>query len=162
MPDEEPRVLSLLSHELRGPLGVIRGYLRMLSQSGPELSDRSRETVAAALRAADRLAEILDEASLLAHFQVGKVSLEPRKTSVASVVQAALQAATLPAGVTAEVEPVPELDLDADERHLSGALATLIMLVPIAVTIVEGHGGTVRELRHGERSAGVVVTLPIA
>jgi signal transduction histidine kinase len=216
MPDEEPRVLSLLSHELRGPIGVVRGYLRLLVQSSSELSDHSRETVAAALRAADRLADVLDEASLLTHLRMGKISLDPKKAPVTSIVEAAIQTAALPGGVRAELEPLPPLHLDADARHLSKALATLFTLVarshphsrvvhigtvtaqiggkpalrlhvrpqtlleaemveadlnigrggyglavPIAAAIVEGHGGVVRELSDGERSAGVVVTLPV-
>jgi hypothetical protein len=35
------------------------------------------------------------------------------------------------------------------------------LAVPIAAVIVEGHGGRVRELRSGDRNAGIVVTLPI-
>src|SRR5688572_323275 len=59
MSDEMPRVLSLLSHELRGPLGVVRGYLRLIDQTATELSDRSRQSIAAALRASDRMADVL-------------------------------------------------------------------------------------------------------
>ena len=68
-PDQSPRILSLLSHELRGPLGVIRGYLRLLEQAGPELSDSHRQAVTAALKASDRAAELLDKASMLAQLQ---------------------------------------------------------------------------------------------
>jgi hypothetical protein len=35
------------------------------------------------------------------------------------------------------------------------------LLVPIAAFIVDAHGGRVRELRHGERSVGVLVSLPV-
>ena len=96
MSDEAPRVLSLLSHELRGPLGVIRGYLRLIDQTATELSDRSRESIAAALRASDRIADVLEEASLLGHLQIGDVQLDPRPVALATIVHAAVQNAALP------------------------------------------------------------------
>jgi signal transduction histidine kinase len=217
MPDDAPRVLSLLSHELRGPLGVIRGYLRLLDQSAPELSERSRQVVTAALRASDRMADVLDEASLFAHLRLGDVGLEPAPAPLASIVESAIQAAALPQGSQVEVDSaaLPAVTLDVDEGRIRMALATLIravargqssdvaveisatrtrssegdavrlritaptlrgvaadeaelntdrggfgLAIPIAAIIVEGHGGSVRELRHGDRSAGFLVSLP--
>lgn len=218
MPDDAPRVLSLLSHELRGPLGVVRGYLRLLEQSATELSPRSRETVAAALRAGDRMADVLDEASLFAHLQIGSVKLELKKVPLATIVHAAIQAAVLPAGsqVDLDAAALPSVTLEADEVRLRTAIATFIaavaraqsnivvveisatrtrfsgkhavrlrigprtlsgvqatdvelnltrggfgLAIPIAAIVVEGHGGRVRELRHGDRSAGLLLTLPV-
>jgi K+-sensing histidine kinase KdpD len=216
MPAEESRVLSLLSHELRGPLGVVRGYLRLLTQSAPELSDRSKEAVAAALRASDRLAEVLDEASLLAHLKTGKVALELKETTLSGLVHGAIRAASLPAGFNVTVAPIPDLRVNADEARLTTALSTFITVVarsqpssrelsidthetgsaakqevqlvlrhsspafasavesdvnpgrggyglalPIAITVLSGHGGSARELRDDDRLAGAVVTLPV-
>jgi signal transduction histidine kinase len=216
MPAEEPRVLSLLSHELRGPLGVVRGYLRLLSQSAPELSDRSKEAIDAALRASDKLAEILDEASLLAHLQTGRVALELKDARLSDIVHAAVRSALLPADFGVNVAPLPSVRVSADEARLTAALATLLTVVaraqpgsrelsiesrttkpaghavvqlvlshpspalaravesdvnhgrggyglalPIALTVLSGHGGSVRELRDGDRLVGVVVTLPV-
>jgi signal transduction histidine kinase len=219
MADDLPRVLSLLSHELRGPLGVIRGYLRLVMQTSHELSDRSKQSIDAALRASDRLAAILDEASLFAHMQRGEVPLEHRRVPLRTVVNAAIQAAGLPDDSTVDLdsEALPEVMLDADEARLRMALATFItavaraqssnvivqisatltriasrravrlrigprtvsgmegtegelnakrggfgLAIPIAAAIVDGHGGRVREARYGERSAGLLVTLPVA
>jgi signal transduction histidine kinase len=199
-------------------LGVIRGYLRLLAQTGSELSERSRETVAATLRATDRIAEVLDEASLFAHLNLGDIALEMRRVPLAAVVHAAIQAAVLPneSQVDLDAATLPQVFVEADEARLRSALATLIMIVaraqsssviveirgaparvggrpgvrlrigprtlsgvqasavalntarggfglaiPIAAVVVEGHGGRVRELRHGDRSAGLVVTLPV-
>lgn len=219
MPDEAPRVLALLSHELRGPFGVIRGYLRLLDQSATELSDRSREAVVAALRASDRLAEVLDEASLLAHLQIGDFRLDPKKTPLDTLLQSAIQAAALPAGfrIGLDLAALPPATIEADVVRLPKALASLIGVVarahsnatgveltatptrlrehaavalrvlahptselpvseadfmatrggyglalPIASLVLQRHGGLVRELRHGDRSAGMLITLPVA
>jgi signal transduction histidine kinase len=218
MPDDAPRVLSLLSHELRGPLGVVRGYLRLLEQSAPELSQKSRQTVAAALRASDRMAGVLDEASLLAHLKIGDVTLELKPVLLDTLVHSAIQAAALPEGsqVDLDAAALPSVSLDADGARLRSALATFItavaraqsshivveisatrtrlsgkravrlrigprtlsgvsgseveldtsrggfgLAIPIAAVIVEGHGGRVRELRHGDRSAGLLLSLPV-
>jgi signal transduction histidine kinase len=217
MAEEVPRVLSLLSHELRGPLGVIRGYLRLVLQTSHEVSARTRESIDAALRASDRISDILDEASLFAHLQIGDVRLELRRVALTTVVHAAIQAAGLPAESTVDLasDSLPNVTLDADEARLRMALATFIsavaraqssnvvveisggaarlagrravrlrigprtvsgveaaegelntrrggfgLAIPIAAVIIEGHGGRVRESRHGERSAGLLVTLP--
>jgi signal transduction histidine kinase len=219
MADDLPRVLSLLSHELRGPLGVIRGYLRLITQTSGELSEPSRECIAAALRATDRMADILDEASLFAHMNMGDVKLAPKRVPLATVVHTAIQAARLPQDSLVDLDStaLPNVTLDADEPRLRTALATCITAVaraqasnvvvqlsttptrlagrrairirigprtvsgvetteaeldvrrgglglalPIAAAIVNGHGGRIRESRHGDRSDGLLVTLPTA
>jgi signal transduction histidine kinase len=219
MPDESLRVLSLLAHELRGPLGVIRGYLRLIDQTSTELSERSRESITAALRASDRISTVLDQASLLAHLHIGDVRLELKRVPLSTLVHAAIQAAALPqnTSVTLAVRPLPSVSVAADESRLRTALATFVeavaraqssrviveitarstrlagkaavrlcigprtlagvdpaeteldlrrggfgLLLPIAAFIVNAHGGRVRELRHGERNAGVLVSLPLA
>ena len=63
-----PALLSLASHELRGPTGVLRGYLRLLEQDAT-LGVRPRKVMAEMTRATDRLAGLLDELSELAHTQ---------------------------------------------------------------------------------------------
>jgi signal transduction histidine kinase len=217
MSDATPRVLSLLSHELRGPLGVIRGYLRLIDQTATELSDQSRQSIAAALRASDRIAGVLEEASLLGHLQAGDVHLDPKPVTLATIVQAAVQTAALPENCTVQLDSaaLPEVTVDADRARLGLALGTLIravarpqsvqatvnisaaltrlnnraavdvridpriladiepteteldtrrggfgLAIPIAALIVEKHGGRVRELKQGDRPAGVLVSLP--
>ena len=50
------------SHELRGPLGVVRGYLRLLEQRHAELSSQ-RQAVTARSGRSDRWSSMLDEVS---------------------------------------------------------------------------------------------------
>lgn len=218
MADETPRVLSLLSHELRGPLGVIRGYLRLLDQTGRELPKTARQSVTAALRATDRLAEVLDEASLLAHLRIGDLPFDRKRIALSTVVYAAIQAASLPedSRVDLDAAALPSVALETDEIRLRAALATLIsavaraqtsrvvveikatsarlgrrkavrlriapqtmsgvdatevdlntgrggfgLSIPIAAYVIEAHGGRIRELRHGDRPAGLLVSLPV-
>ena len=219
MADDTPRVLALLAHELRGPLGVIRGYLRLLDQTSGELSPRSRQTVAAALRASDRIAEVLDDATLFAHLHIGDVTIERRRLPLPTLVHAALHAATLPETPSVELDAgdLPSVTVEADLPRLRDALAAVItaiarvqssnvvveitatetrlagraavrlrigprplgavdaleaeldtgrgglgLTLPIAATVIDRHAGRVRELRYGDRLAGVVVTLPTA
>ena len=49
-----PALLSLASHELRQPTGVVRGHLRMLDRD-PALHHRFRQAVDEAIQAADRI-----------------------------------------------------------------------------------------------------------
>ncbi|MCC7009527.1 MAG: hypothetical protein IT184_11995 [Acidobacteria bacterium] len=62
-----PATLRLMSHELRSPLGVIQGYLRMLGDGRIEDNMRPR-VVAQMQRAAARLAAIGQQASELSHW----------------------------------------------------------------------------------------------
>jgi signal transduction histidine kinase len=62
-----PATLRLVSHELRSPLGVIQGYLRMLGDGRIEDSMRPR-VIAQMQRAAARLASIGQQASELSHW----------------------------------------------------------------------------------------------
>ena len=128
---DDSRVLSLLSHELRGPLGVIRGYLRLIIQTSHDLSPRSRQSIEGALRASDRMADILDEASLYAHMQIGDVRLEPKRVPLRTIVHTAIQAAGLPPDSTVDLDAdaIPNVTLDADESRLRTALATFITAV---------------------------------
>jgi signal transduction histidine kinase len=210
--------LSLLSHELKGPLGVVRGYLRLLLQGGNELSARSRQTVEAALRASDRIGEVLDEASQLSHLKQGDIPFETKRLALSTLVYSAIQAAALPEDSTVDLDAneLPSVSLEVDEARVRGALATLIaavaraqttsrivdiiasrgrigrqpairlrigprtlsgvdatevepdlhrggfgLQVPIAAFVIEQHGGRLRDLRQGDRPAGLLVTLPI-
>lgn len=214
--DHSARVLSLLSHELRGPLGVIRGYLRLLEHTGAALSDQQRQAVAAALKATDRAADLLTQTSMLAHLDRGETPFDFNPVALKDLLAAAVEgvrSAEDPA-VRLDVGNVPSALIAADESLLSGALTSLLCAVvraqarettlrvtavpqareggdgiavtiaadplretlteraidltrsglgldlPIAQRLIAAHRGDLRELRNGERCAGVVVWLP--
>ncbi len=80
--DPSGQLLSLLSHELRSPLGVIRGYLRLLDDPSGSLTAQQRQAVAAAIRAADQAAHLLGQASFLAQLRRGETQWNPSTVDV--------------------------------------------------------------------------------
>jgi signal transduction histidine kinase len=69
MPGEDyPRLISLAVHELRTPVGVVGGYLRMLQRDSDPLSERQRKMVDEAAKSCARLVSLIAELS-----EVGKL-----------------------------------------------------------------------------------------
>jgi len=120
-------VLSAASHELRGPLGVARGYLRLLVLGG-QLEPKMLKAVEEASRAGDRMAELLDELSLYARWARGEAHLKRTKIGLADLLAAAVAAVPLPATPAINVTTTipPDLHIDADETQLAHALRQLI------------------------------------
>ena len=129
-------LLTLASHELRGPAGVIRGYLRMLGQE-PSLAERPRRVVADTIRATDRVVALLDEISELARLKDEALKPALRSMSLRSILNQAVQAVTLPPGYEVELDVVAPADVRrrVDEPRLRAVFETLI------VTLVRGHSG---------------------
>jgi signal transduction histidine kinase len=124
-------MLSLLSHELRSPLGVVRGYLRLLTQHQTELSAHHRDAVAAALKASDRCVDLLAEASALAQMWRHERPIGRQPAVLGEVLQRLTHAAG-----TIDDRPVPiEIDspadasLSAESPLLVTALASLVRAV---------------------------------
>lgn len=132
--DDLARLMSLLSHELRSPVGVIRGYLRILDQG--ELTDAQRIVVTAALRAGDRAAELLAEASLLGHLHVGDIVLDRKRVALIPLLHQAVQAVDLPeeSPVALDVLTTMSVQVLADEPRLRAALVSVITAVARAQT----------------------------
>jgi signal transduction histidine kinase len=130
-PDQPARVLSLLSHELRGPLGVIRGYLRLLDQTGADLSAEHRQVVAAALKASDRAADLLTQTSMLAQLQREETPFAFRPLELQDLLTTAVAGVHVPGepSVHIEIGDVPAARVSADRPLLQGALTTLIAAV---------------------------------
>lgn len=129
--DEVARLLSLVSHELRSPLGVVRGYLRLLEQQGAALADPHRQSVAAALRASHRLAELLAQVSALAALERKETTLDLTTVAVDDLLQAAIDAVPLPDDRVIQLQLVapPSVDVVADRAMLQAALTGLMSSV---------------------------------
>jgi signal transduction histidine kinase len=159
-PREVASLLSLISHEIRSPLGVVRGYLRMLNQSGGERSDQSQQLITAALKASERAAEVLAQISTLARLHEGDSSFEFKPVSLRGVVDGAASAIVLPADpiVQLQIGHVEAVDVIADTGFLQGALASLLS----SVIRAQGREATIeistqREQRDGE--GGVLIQM---
>jgi signal transduction histidine kinase len=159
-PHDVGQLLSLISHEVRAPLGVIRGYLRMLQQQSAELSDSHRQAVAAALKAGDRATELLNQVSALARLHRHEVTPSLAQTAWQPLLRAAIHEVAMPAEpvVTVHVGDVPEVAVMADADMLRVAIAALVTAVVKAQAAdarvhLLGH----HELRDGVR--GVVLTI---
>lgn len=122
-----PALLSLASHELRGPTGVVRGYLRLLEQDA-SLGERPRRVMAEMTRATDRLAALLDELSELAHLKDGRIKLTLKSISLRSVLNQAVQAVELPDHFETDLDVVAPADIRMrlDEVRLRAVFCSLI------------------------------------
>ena len=141
------QVLSAVSHELRGPLGVARGYLRMLTQS-ESLDPRVSKMVADALRATDRMGELLDEVSEFARWVRGEHALAQARVPLGDITVAAAKMAPMPthAQVRVEVNAPGDVTAEADAAQLTRACAALIAAtarsqIGDATIIVAVHAG---------------------
>lgn len=82
-----PRALSLAVHELRTPVTVVAGYLRMLlkEQGGP-LSDKQRKMLEEAERSCGRIGALVSEMSELGKMESGDVGLARQPFDLAALV----------------------------------------------------------------------------
>lgn len=211
------RLLSLTSHELRSPLGVIRGYLKFMEQQHQGLSDQQRQVIASSLKATDRMIEILGEVSALAHLHRAETPVDKKLTSLDALVDAVIDHLSRSGGTQLRRGAVPDGHVLADMALLTPALATLAtaaaaarpresdltlsaqfesvdaapvarldiagrslapaaldeaplnllrgglgLRLPLAVAVIEIHGGRVKELHESNRLAGMVAWLPTA
>lgn len=150
-----PTLLSLASHELRGPTGVLRGYLRLLEQDAT-LGERPRRVMTEMTRATDRLAALLDEVSELAHLKDGRIKLNLRSMSLRSVLNQAVQSVELPDNFETDLDVVAPADvrMRVDEARLRAVFNTLV------VTFARAQSGTASidlRLSKGRTSVQVVV-----
>jgi len=123
-------VLAATSHELRGPLGVARGHLRLLAQD-EGLDPGTAKAVDDTGRALDRMASLLDELSRYAQWAIGESAVTPARASLREVItQAAARAVAAARGaVTAEVQSSPDVVADVDVSRLAEACASLVTAV---------------------------------
>jgi two-component system cell cycle sensor histidine kinase PleC len=84
--DVFPRAVSLAVHELRTPVTVVAGYLRMLlrEQGGP-LTEKQRKMLDEAERSCGRLAALVAEMSELGKLQGGSLPLAKQDVNVAAL-----------------------------------------------------------------------------
>lgn len=125
------RLATLVAHEMRTPLSVVSGYMKMLAgeRQGP-LTEAQRRSVEGASRASQQLTTLAADLSLLAKIARGEVASNRTAVAVGSLL-AELAAAHTPVDdhpVRVEAEAT-DLSIDADATHLRRVLAVLLAAV---------------------------------
>jgi signal transduction histidine kinase len=87
--DEFPRALSLAVHELRTPVTVVAGYLRMVlkEQAGP-ITDKQRKMLEEAERSCGRISALVAELSDLGKLEADTLAVARQPIDLAQVVSA--------------------------------------------------------------------------
>ena len=154
------RLLSLISHEIRGPLGVMRGYMRLLDQQGDRLSEHHRQAVAASLKAGERATEVLNQLSTLARLHRDSAPLSLRRTSLEPLLRSAVHSVTMPAAplVTVHVGDIPDVAVMADEPLLRDAIAALTSAV-VRAQAVDNRVYLLAREESQDAEQGVILTI---
>jgi signal transduction histidine kinase len=121
---------ALVSHELRTPLTSIIGYLDLLAESGDDLSDRNRDSVAIMDRNARRLLRLVGDLLFAAQVEAGHFDLESAPVDLGAVVAQTIEAARPKAeedGVRLSVSAQPVPTISGDFDRLSQALDNLVL-----------------------------------
>lgn len=86
-----PKLLSLAAHELRSPLTVVGGYIRMLlkDRAGP-LTDQQRRLMEEAEKSCGRLSHLVAEVSELAHLESGRIAFSRTRVDLRGVIADAI------------------------------------------------------------------------
>lgn len=126
-------ILSLAAHDLRGPLGVVTGYLRMLTQLPPDaLAPEYRQMVAAMHKSTETLTSTVDEIGLLADLAGSALSVNRVDVTVASLLAAFSESG----------DPTRDLRIDGtagnvfvrvDPTHMRHALGILLRCTAAAL-----------------------------
>jgi signal transduction histidine kinase len=130
---ELARLVTLVAHELRTPLSVVSGYVKMLAseRQGP-LTEAQRRSVAGADRACQQLMALAADLSWLA--RIARDEIAPNRAPVAlERLLAEIQGThepheEHPVTVEAIVETKP-LSITADGNHLRRALTSMLAAV---------------------------------
>lgn len=124
-----PRALSLAVHELRTPVTVTAGYLRMLlrEQAGP-VNERQRKMLEEAERSCGRITALITELSELAKLAAGELTPPAVTFNLAALV--AEVASGMPEGddrgIRVEVRAAHPVTVGGDRTRLGAALRALV------------------------------------
>ena len=125
-----PRALSLAVHELRTPVTVVSGYLRMLlrEQAGP-ISEKQRKMLEEAERSCVRISALVSEMSDLGKLESGDLAVARQPFDFARLVVelASGMHEGHDRGVTLEVRGAGEpLEVVGDRARLGAAIGALL------------------------------------
>ena len=124
-----PKVLSLAVHELRTPMTVVAGYIRMLlkERAGP-VSEQQRKLLEEAEKSCARLSGLVGEMSDLSNLEAGTAPFNRASANLHNILEQAI--AALPElpdrEVTVELQGEAPGDVHADASRLKAALTSLL------------------------------------
>jgi PAS domain S-box-containing protein len=123
--------VSIVSHELRVPLSVVKGYVDMLAmEMAGAINDQQRNFLAVVKTNADRLSAIVDELLDLSRIESGKIQPDLGSVSVASVIEevaAALRREFSEKNLRLDVSVPPDLpETLADHNRLAQVVTNLL------------------------------------
>ena len=125
-----PRAMSLAVHELRTPVTVVAGYIRMLlkEQGGP-LTDKQRKMLEEAERSCGRISELVSEMSEMGKLESGQASIARQPVDLAEVVRelASGMQEGRDRGVTLEVRDADAPVMVTGDRTRVGAVVKALM-----------------------------------
>lgn len=149
---ELSKALSILSHEVRGSLGVLQGYLRMLREgvADPALTARMLQSMQ---DATTRLAAVAREASELSAWHEGR---RPEGHEVAAIGQV-LQQTVIAAGVTDASVDVPEALAGVQVRSEPPGTIARALAVVLNASRREAPGKAFALVARPDREAGTIV-----
>lgn len=110
---QKTQFLNLASHELRGPVTVIRGYVSML-ESGllGELNDRGHKAAGVMAAKVSEMNELIEEMIEAARLEEGGVTLRQEEIDLRAVARAAEEV------VAPLLEPKHTLEMDLPDRRV--------------------------------------------
>jgi signal transduction histidine kinase len=129
-PDLLPRAMSLAVHELRTPVTVVSGYIRMLlrEQAGP-LTDKQRKMLEEADKSCGRIGAVVEELSELGKIEGNRIEWSQQEVDVGALVvelASGMQEGT-DRDITLEVRGIDRpLVVAGDRSRLSAALKALM------------------------------------
>lgn len=128
--DSQAKLLSLAVHELRTPVAVVSGYVRMLLRHfSANLSEQQLKLLQESEKSCGNLANLLSELSELAHFDDGKPALRREPIPVFALLEEVAGGVheAEDRGVTLEVRGVtPRAVVLGDRDRLATAMRSLL------------------------------------
>ena len=151
--------LSMVCHELRRPLTVIRGAATLLMEAHDRLPAGNRTQILGLIdQNARTMADLVDDLALVARLEAGLVQVTPQTVRVGELMDAALDAVRKanPEAQVTVLQP-PEISVEADPEQSVRALRALISAA--LQRAPEGPGPELSAEASGER-VRILVALP--
>jgi signal transduction histidine kinase len=121
--------LSLLSHDLRRPLTVIRGAATLLVEAQERLPPSSRAQILGLIdQSVEAMSEMIEDLSVVARLEAGALEVATAPLAVDDLLEAALESAARSApGARLAVAAAPGLEVEADRELAIRALRALLL-----------------------------------